>query len=369
MAKEKTEKTEKVETTVVVKEKDDVKNKTDTGTKTEVKAPVAKSPVEDKKVKDANADFDAKISGKKVEPKKTAVVKKAEEDIPVKGDEEIPPEGEEEDTEKDADDEIEKVKTEIDDDLLEKAVQSGLKLSDARSFPTRASLEKVIELVGNKKAANTDEADEDKPGDEKAKEKKVEEPQFEVKPFEVKFANEEEIDPEILSTLKNLNTHYAEQVKGVNEQHKKVVTELHTQLQDMTDQFAQFQLTNIEKDFDGMIDELGNEFVPLFGKGPVEKGTPEFNHRVKLWDEWATIADGYYKTGKQTTPKALFKKALRAAFGDELSTVETNKVVEEVEKRKKQTINRPAGREGKQLTAKEAAVKASQEFDEKHELE
>ncbi len=303
--------------------------------------------------------------------------KKVDEDKDKKGDEE-------DSAKKDADGKDSRTDDEkkdegISDALLERAVKTGLSLTDAKSFNNSEALEKTVGILEKSQAAAGDKASDDKTGktdteNKDADDKKIEFKPFEVKPFEVKFDKEDEIEPDIAKNItaitdpgtaqiKALHEHYAEQINAVFDQLQQANTQVKSMQSAMDHQGA----AKFETEFEGLVKGLGDEYEDLVGKGvgkDLDKNGTQMANRNKLIGAMQVVDEATIKAGKKLLPQdEVFKQATAIVFSDKATELATKKVVDKVKTRAEQGLNRATGTKGKPLTPQQEAVQASKDFD------
>jgi hypothetical protein len=258
----------------------------------------------------------------------------------------------------------------IPDELLTRAVRAGLDLSHARSFTDAGALERTVELLENNASASDED---DRQKEDKTQQQVQEGPlkPFEFEALEIKFENEAEVDPEIVKTVKGVNEHYAKQFQAMNSYYSGAVRTLVNEVVALRTELTETSTVSRTEKFDGQIASLGTEFESVFGKGgidEIDRNSPSFANRSKLWDEIKVLEKGYKAQGKPVPNyKTLFNKALQSAFGGHVKDAEGKKVALQITRRDKLRINPPSGSDGKQLTKDEKLVKASEDFDKKLE--
>lgn len=95
--------------------------------------------------------------------------------------------------------------------------------------------------------------------------------------------------------------------------------------------------------FDGAISELGEEFLPVFGKGTINDLNPSSSeYRNRGTAENAFIQ--FREIDAHSSDDALLRRAVAAAFPEVQQQAAQKKLAQELKQRQRQTIGRPAGR-------------------------
>ena len=304
-------------------------------------------------------DFDKRIDEEGVDDEDTPSEEKKEDK---KGEEKDTAEkvSEEDTTEEDeADEDI------LSDDLLTRAVQSGLNLEEAKSFGSSKALETAlshIERVASKNDNTT----------EKVETKEEGYKPFELKQFELKFENEEDIDPEILESVKGINDHYKTQMEAMNTHIAEQLKAVTTQVQSVEGNISNQESLTFEKNFDSMVNEVESDYKTELGKGTgreIAKDSVQMTNRMNVINAMAAINKVRTDGGNKALPeKEAFNQALTMVFADKAKEITTKKTVSKLTKRSKQAIGTPSGQKGK-LDPYDKAVEASVKFDAKIDSE
>jgi hypothetical protein len=164
---------------------------------------------------------------------------------------------------------------------------------------------------------------------------------------------------EFVSQMKGLDGHYRNEIATL----KQTVAAL---LQEREQSRAEAFISNV----DSWIDQLGEEYVPVFGKGNVRtiaKGSPEHAKRSELVQIMDILTDGLQRRGFPVpSEKELFTRAVRQVAGDRAESIARKKVEAQTRNTKGQFVARPSQREGKPLTGREKAeARVAQFFKEK----
>ena len=120
-----------------------------------------------------------------------------------------------------------------------------------------------------------------------------------------------------------------------------------------------------EKEMDGFFDTLGNEWVGVFGGGPMRELPPgeTRDNRNKFAEELGSLMAGDMQYGREAMPfDQLQKRTLHSAFGQQLLEIERGNIGNHVRTRRKQGLPRPSGKEGSSMTGREAAAKLANDW-------
>jgi len=279
-------------------------------------------------------DFDSKIESDTDEP---SYSDEEDDDIEVESDDD----SDEKSADDDKDDADEKPgtkpdsdeKSAISDDLIRRAERLGLDADEAKAFKSPDTLEKVLSSLEGEQGEETPKPD-----------------QQPDNPFKFKLSlSKDEYDDHMVDQFEAMNDHYAQQITRLYQAVDRIFGERDT------------------AKFDGMVDRLGSEWESVFGKGSesdLDPTSTEFKARARLYREMNTIQQGRAKLGKPPLPaKEAFEKALHGEFHKEFQKIKDGELGKKLKTRKRQMLNRPTRRQGKQLTGYEEAVQISQDFD------
>jgi len=228
------------------------------------------------------------------------------------------------------------------DELVAKARKLGISDKDISLFDKSEQLEKLCSLIEPAVTANKSQQD-----------KEVSDKQdtsYDEGDFKVEL-DPDLYDPDLCKAMQST----AAQINGI----KTVLNNVVSAIQRQTEQ-------SFERNFEGMIAGLGDEFAEVLGTGDLEKiGTDSefYKNRCKLIEEMNTIAAGLSQTGKPVlSTKQLFQKALNSVFSDVIKKNTRKQIASQVEKQSGRIISRPTGKKGKDsLTADQRATNAVRE--------
>ncbi|MBN1457702.1 MAG: hypothetical protein JW912_07615 [Sedimentisphaerales bacterium] len=210
----------------------------------------------------------------------------------------------------------------ISDELKGRAKEAGLSEKDIEGFSSD-QLEKVLSFVKpdtKDKEPETKEKDDDSQVDGDFK--------VELDP--------DLYDPDICKAINST----ANQINTINAKLNEISTAI----------VKQSELA-FEREFEGMITSLGDDFSDTLGEGNIDKigaDSDFFKNRCKVIEEMNAIATGYRQTGKKIpSQKHLFDRAVNSLFGDKIKTNARKQVAAQLDKRSSQIISRPTSKNGK----------------------
>lgn len=211
------------------------------------------------------------------------------------------------------------------DELVAKAKKLGVSDEDISLFEKAEQLERVCSLM-----EPADKTKESQPSEQQTPQTTRQDGPFKL-----------ELDPDLYDPdLCKAMTATADEINGIKEALGNVVSALQRQSNE-----------SFERNFEGMIAGLGEEFSDTLGQGSLDDiGTDSdfYKNRCKLIEEMNAIASGYAQTGKAIpSPKQLFQRAVNSVFGDTIKTNVRKTIASQLDKRSGQIISRPTGRKGK----------------------
>jgi len=238
----------------------------------------------------------------------------------------------------------------ITDDLLERAVKSGLSITEARGFSSSNDLERTVSLLESRQTEtnkSTDDKTED--GTDKAD-----------KPFDSGLSKDD-YDEKIVDTINNLG----QKVQDLTKENAEL-KESSKQAAERTESEAVAAHTAW---YDNQIKELGEEFEDVFGKGTIKdikEDSPQYKNRAALETEMMAIVKGKVAT-KQTVPpkEKVFEMALRNLHSEKLKQTSQKTTSEKLKKRASQTLGRGSKGQGSAETEIDKAKQANADFDKK----
>lgn len=241
----------------------------------------------------------------------------------------------------------------LSDDVLQRAVQAGISLADARTFASDQSLLRVIDSVNRVAKPIVDQRRETEQTREN-EEKKVD-------PLDGLPELDPEIyNPEIIATF--------ETFKGVIRKQNEALKEFRSQQQEIAQRGAAEQAREAEQWFNERVNTLGEDFADALGTGDYGTLAPGSSQRARrdaIADQVAVLLAGYQASGRQTPPRnEVFDAAARLVLTDEFATLKEKKLSDKLSKRSKQHISRAGGKTEKQKRnpAEETAALLDRKF-------
>ena len=237
----------------------------------------------------------------------------------------------------------------ISDSAIERAVRSGITVSEARTFSSDESLLKIVDAK-EQFSNSVEEFDgkEEKPGD------------LEELIGEIPDLDPKEFTPEtvaMLGALKNIITQQQEQIRDIHDQQGEA-------------QAAQFDASakEIEGWFDSEVEALGEGFVEALGSGGIsglQQGSSQYAKRSEIATRVGVMKAGYEASGIPAPSRSkLFKTASQEVLREEFRQQSDKETAEKLKQRSGQHIQRGSGRkENNQLSPEE---EAAQELDRKY---
>ena len=210
------------------------------------------------------------------------------------------------------------------EDLQARAEAAGIGLQDAIEYGGAKALRNAIKHVTalREQYAKKTPAD---PGADAAKK-----PDPAAGEFQIGLS--EDYDEGIRKAFSELNDHYQGKIKALDERVSQLVQANQIQAHE-----------TIVDEFEGMISGLDEKFQPLFGKGAVDdlpEKSKELQNRVNLFRDYQALRQGYVD-GKRPKSSELFKKALNAAYGEEIQKMERSQLRQKAKALEGRTLNRP----------------------------
>jgi hypothetical protein len=201
----------------------------------------------------------------------------------------------------------------LSDFAIESAILAGLDLATARSFPSDEALLKIVEKVNSTRKA-----------------------------------------PEVVVPARQAVDPFADfDPSGYEPEVAKVITTLIAQSAVAED---------IESWFDSKVEELGEDFHEVLGKGAYRKLPPNSAFMVKrdaLADQVAILLSGYKATGRQTPSRdEVFSAAAKLVLAAEYEKAHESRLAGKIAKRSSQQINRAGGKGSKGEVNPQEAVAA-----------
>lgn len=218
----------------------------------------------------------------------------------------------------------------LDDDLIEQAVGMGIRVSQAREMGAKA-LRAAMGIISARSAEPAEKSTAAKPA------------RVNLDPFAAaipEFAtslDEGTVDDGIVKDIKGLAGHTNTYLKAL----QNGIGSFRNEVQ------AELFLNRVEQ-FDSMVEGLGKDWEPTFGKGEQSDLNPnsqEIHARARLFDAVSKIRDESRRNGEAISAKKAFNQALGQAFKDQSEAVKLRK--DEAARRSAQSkhIARPTHRE------------------------
>ena len=170
----------------------------------------------------------------------------------------------------------------------------------------------------------------------------------------MKAAKEEpKVDP--FDSLPKLDPeHYDDEIIQTFDAMKTMLKEQRDQLQLISDGSADREKANqneasreIENWFDGRVENLGEDFADVLGKGghySLAPGSSQFAKREAIADQVGILMAGYAVSGREEPPRdEIFNTAARSILGDDFQAIRDRNVAAELKLRKGQHLLRPSG--------------------------
>jgi len=240
----------------------------------------------------------------------------------------------------------------FDNSLLERALNAGLTLSEARGFSSAVDLENSLNIFEEHQSRKTEEKEE------------------EEKPYDSGLSKED-FDPALVDAINKSGQKQFDENKKLRNENKELQAGLEELKKSGNDRTAEIdRQTNVEntKWLDEQFNSLGDDFKEVLGKGTIEdfaKGSAELENRTAVFNEMLAMAQGY-KVTRQSVPirEALFKRAINNLHGDKVAQAAISTTKSKLTKQSKQALGRASGR-GKTATGMDTAVQANRDFDKK----
>lgn len=213
------------------------------------------------------------------------------------------------------------------DTLLQRAVEAGIPLADARNdYTNPEALERAIEALDRRPGAREDvpqESDDPKPED-----------------FAFKInLNDEVAEPEVRKQMQGMADHFASLFHDLMTEVEGLVKRNNTVLENS-------ERSEVER----LAAAEGAEYTKLMSNGGLDRV-------LEQMDMARVYADA--KGRKPASTSELFRRAVYGVFGDKHQAVVRRKITSDVNRRRGQAIRRPARSEGgRELTGEEKAVRS-----------
>jgi hypothetical protein len=156
---------------------------------------------------------------------------------------------------------------------------------------------------------------------------------------------------EFVDTLQKMNQHYAahiSQERGRTQLIERALGIVYKDTRALQEAIKADEIRRFTTWMDGQIEQLGEPYTELFGKGNGEElpmNTPTWQNRVKLANavRW-TQEYGEQRTGKPIDPKVAFRRAVQMEFADHTAKLEKTKIKTELKAQAKGIVARPSAR-------------------------
>ncbi|MBE3088311.1 MAG: hypothetical protein IMZ61_13900 [Planctomycetes bacterium] len=307
----------------------------------------------DKAIK-TSKDFDKLLDAEGVEatPPEDKVESKKSKDsktkVDTKADDKDTGEEETEDKEKDTKETGDAEETNVSEALAKKASDYGFTDAEIADFKDDAELEKFLGVMDSVMSEGKEDASAQADSKVKAKADDKKEDATGIK-----FANEDEIDPELLKGIRAL------------EQSNK---DLRDKLESVVGGLQQQQQTQFIKRFDGLVAGLGREFADTFGIGSFNdlgKRSQAYRNRQAVGQRMQAFGKGLIDQGLELpSEEELFDLAVNSLHKKKIETVKGLRLGVKTTARSKQRLGRSATKKTGNLTGEQKAVETSRKFDE-----
>lgn len=162
-------------------------------------------------------------------------------------------------------------------------------------------------------------------------------------------------------------------VTALNAQTQKLLSARDAQIQQQQQAMQQYQAQQQQRNqqqyieqFDGIVNELPEEWAPLLGQGRIFELSPQsmpFQNRVHLERTMTALQDGHARAGRAAMPfDELMVRALPVAFPDHHKAAVTHQVVEAVQQQQNKMSARPGRRKESQMTPQQRAVRSAESW-------
>jgi len=238
--------------------------------------------------------------------------------------------------------------------IINMAVSAGITEEAARKWPggpegLAHALQYGQYLVGQNRggSARTEPAPKQEPVEEKSE--PIEEFTFEI--------DSDKFEPELVEVVQNVvkaaNSHFAKQGERI--------VRLEGQLNSLVNGVRSQSASQALQQFDRTIADLGDDYVPLLGKG----STMSLGERTKAYQNRQKVAQALIKLGDLFDSEGLsdterFKRAVDAALGNQSTKASTRKLTTQLRSQSGKFIS-PASQRGRQTVGKNGSFNPDQE--------
>ncbi len=240
----------------------------------------------------------------------------------------------------------------ISDYAIEQAIQSGLTIAEARSFPNDESLLKIVSI--------TERFIERVNGVGPEVDKKEEGGDLEDLISKIPDLDPEEFTPETVAmfgALKDIITQQQDSIREISQQQTAAA-----------DARLATTAEEVEGWFDSEVSNLGEDFAEALGTSGYSsllQGSPQLAKRDEIATQILVLNAGYAAIGAKTPSRAeVFKIASQFVLQKEFEQIKTKKVTGELSKRSKQHLQRGSGKKNKSQVSPEEEIAA--ELDQKY---
>ena len=257
------------------------------------------------------------------------------------GDGDEMPQDEEDEKSEASNKEQEEAQDGISDFVLEKAVQVGIPLDDARGFTSEDALLRTVATLENQYAQSAQlRAD-----IAEIKNVTLKEPDEAIKDSlaDLPELDSEQVEPEVIKALNALKKEITSQ--------RKELQDLRTHQNDAVNLNQQAAAHEVEQWFDGEVARLGDDFSEALGEGghgSLTPGSSQFAKREEIAGSMAVTLAGHKAMGREPPSRdVLFQTAVRSVPHDEFANRGSKKVADMLRKSSGQHIQRPSGQTSK----------------------
>ncbi len=215
---------------------------------------------------------------------------------------------------------------------LEKAVQVGFTIGEAKEFPNERALLRAVERVIK--------------ADEEAELKYRPKKESDTEDDEDLLSKIADLDPEKYEDPDVINT--VNSLKNIIKKQQSVIDEIKGYAKQTAESQSQAAKNEALSWFDNQVESLGTDFIETLGKGrynSLDKGSLQFQKRNELADKVAILMAGYQQSGRQLPEKeAVFQEAVSIVLKDEIVKNMEKVLQDDFTNRKQQQINRANGK-------------------------
>ena len=257
------------------------------------------------------------------------------------------------------------VDQDIDNEYPEELLAAaGLTLEQAQEFGSVQAVQSAVRYLDTQFVSQGNKALESAPAAQPLEDIVVEEDNWELpEPVESSEWDED---------TKRLATSMVDKFKGMLSKRDRQLKEQ----QEFIQQYVQEQQREKQRqsldEFDGMVNSLPDEWVPLLGRGTafdLDPNSLAFNNRVHLDRTMIALQQGNLAAGRPPIQRdELMIRSLGVAFPDVQRQVIRNEVIEEVGQRQRLMTSRPTQRRQPAMTPVQKAAQTAKEWYRQHNL-